>query len=129
MRGRYGLDKFSFALIILGALLTLISSFANILSLYIIACVIYIYSLFRMFSKNIKARQKEYRAFMKVWGPIKKKIDENNKRSMDKTHSYYKCPKCKQTVRVPIGVGKIEITCPKCLNVFVRKVNKKGFFH
>lgn len=121
MRGRYGLDPFSFAIVIIGALLTLISTIFGILPLYMIAYFLYIYALFRMLSKNIEARKKEYRIFMKIWGPIQKKIREIQKRSMDKTHSYYKCPNCKQQVRVPKGVGKIEITCPKCLHKFIRK--------
>lgn len=121
MRGRYGLDQFSFALIIMGGVSTLISSFVNSKILYAVAIVLYGYSLFRVFSRNIEARRKEYRVFLKVWSPIQKKIREHKMRSMDKSHSYFKCPKCKQHVRVPKGVGKIEITCPKCLNTFIRK--------
>lgn len=121
MQGRYGLDPFSFALIIMGGVLTLISSFVNSKILYLIAIIFYGYSLFRMFSRNIEARRKEYKYFMKVWGPIQKKLRDRQMRSMDKTHSYFRCPKCKQHVRVPKGVGKIEITCPKCLNTFIRK--------
>ena len=34
---------------------------------------------------------------------------------------YYKCPKCKQLVRVPRGKGKISITCPRCKEKFVKK--------
>lgn len=121
MRGRYGVDPLSFALIIVGAILTFIGSIFNILPVYLIACVIYLYCFFRMFSKNIEARRKEYAIFMKVWGPIQKAVKARRQRAQDTTHSYYKCPKCKQRVRVPKGVGKIEITCPKCLHVFVKK--------
>ena len=121
MRGRYGVDPLSFALIIIGAVLTFIGSIFNLLPLYLIACVIYLYCFFRMFSKNIEARKKEYTFFMKAWGPIQKKMRDRQQRAQDTTHSYYKCPKCKQKVRVPKGVGKIEITCPKCLHVFIKK--------
>ena len=121
MRGRYGVDPLSFALIIIGAILTFIGSIFNLLPLYLIACVIYLDCFFRMFSRNIEARKKEYAFFMKAWGPIQKKMRERQQRAQDTTHSYYKCPKCKQQVRVPKGVGKIEITCPKCLHVFIKK--------
>ena len=121
MRGRYGVDPLSFALIIIGAVLTFIGSIFNLLPLYLIACVIYLYCFFRMFSKNIDARKKENAFFMKAWGPVQKKIRDRQQRAQDTTHSYYKCPKCKQQVRVPKGVGKIEITCPKCLHVFIKK--------
>ena len=70
MRGRYGVDPLSFALIIIGAILTFIGSIFNLLPLYLIACIIYLYCFFRMFSRNIEARKKEYAFFMKAWGPI-----------------------------------------------------------
>ena len=48
----------------------------------------------------------------------------------EKNYRFYKCPQCKQKVRVPKGRGKICITCPKCRTEFVKKVeNKRRFFH
>ena len=37
------------------------------------------------------------------------------------TYRFFKCPQCKQTVRVPKGRGKICITCPKCKTEFIKK--------
>ena len=42
-------------------------------------------------------------------------------RIKDRQHRYYACPKCRQTVRVPRGRGKINIRCPKCGEQFVKK--------
>ena len=42
-------------------------------------------------------------------------------RLKDRQHRYFACPKCRQTVRVPRGKGKISITCPKCREKFIRK--------
>ena len=36
------------------------------------------------------------------------------KRQQRKQYKFFKCPMCKQEVRVPRGHGKICITCPKC---------------
>ena len=80
------------------------------------------YSYFRMFSKNIPARYAENQKFLNIrynvmvkWNLKKKHLIES------KTHRFFKCPQCKQKVRVPKGRGKICITCPKCKTEFVKK--------
>ena len=42
-------------------------------------------------------------------------------RIKDRNNRYFNCPKCRQTVRVPRGKGKISITCPKCREKFIKK--------
>mgnify|MGYP002625827682 CR=1 FL=1 len=37
-------------------------------------------------------------------------------RLKDKEHKYFRCPKCRQTVRVPKGKGRVRITCKSCGN-------------
>ena len=88
----------------------------------LLADVVYIYVLFRMFSKNIPARQREYYAFLKVWEPVKKWFRfQKQKFDQRGTYRYFKCPNCKQQLRAPRGRGKIEVTCQKCHTVFRTK--------
>ncbi|MBO2527292.1 MAG: hypothetical protein CW335_03815, partial [Clostridiales bacterium] len=68
------------------------------------------FSLFRTFSRNIYTRQKENRRFRQLWTRLR-----------DRKNRYYRCPKCRQTVRVPKGRGKISIRCPKCGEKFIKK--------
>ena len=75
-----------------------------------VAYVPLIWSLFRMYSRNIEARRRENAAFQRVLTQLK-----------DRDHRYYHCPKCRQTVRVPRGRGKINIRCPKCGEQFIKK--------
>ena len=56
-----------------------------------------------------------------VTSNITKKVDFFKRKRKDKTHKYYKCPTCKQVVRVPKGRGKIEISCPKCHTKFIKR--------
>ena len=42
-------------------------------------------------------------------------------RLKDTDHRYFRCPDCRQTVRVPRGKGKISIRCPKCGRQFIEK--------
>ena len=39
----------------------------------------------------------------------------------DREHRIFRCPSCDQRVRVPRGRGKIEITCPRCGQTFVKR--------
>ncbi len=39
----------------------------------------------------------------------------------DINYKIYKCPKCRQKLRVPRGKGKIRISCRRCQYEFIRK--------
>ena len=121
MYGRYGMDQFSFVLLIISLVLLLISRiFIPYLSLIAIAITAYAY--FRYFSRNISKRQSENIKFLSIVKPMQMGL--KNKRLLifgTKTHRYYKCPKCKQMLRVPRNKGIIQITCGRCKKEFVKK--------
>ncbi len=120
MYGRYGGDKFSMFLLVIALVLAVFGGFFWPLAL--IADAIFIYVLFRMFSRNHAARQKEYRAFLKVWGPVENWFRfQATKFRERKIYKYFRCPQCKQQLRAPKGRGKIQVTCQKCHHVFVTK--------
>lgn len=123
MYGRYGSDELNIALLIAAVAVSLINSFlllffrfstvyTGIASpiLYLLMLGLLGFSLFRTFSRNIYARQKENRWLRQRWMRLR-----------DRKNRYYRCPKCRQTVRVPKGRGKISIRCPKCGKKFIKK--------
>ena len=123
MYGRYGSDQLNMAILVAAVLVSLTNSVLTVFLLEstvysgivapILSVIVYgllIYSFFRMFSRNIYKRQRENRRFTQLWMRLK---DRNNR--------YFRCPNCKQTVRVPRGRGKICIRCPKCGEKFTRK--------
>ena len=113
MEGRYGNDRLN--MYILGAGLVLVLVYAFIpsrmvqLVLWALSYVLMFWAIFRMLSRNVYKRYQENRKFLQIFDRIK-----------DRQHRYYDCPKCRQTVRVPRGKGKIAITCPKCKEKFIR---------
>ena len=116
MIGRYGSDQLgrwllgaAIALIVLGMIGNRTGS-AVLAGLSLLAYVPLIWSIFRMYSRNIEARRRENLAFGRFLTRIR-----------DREHRYYACPKCRQTVRVPRGRGKINIRCPKCGEQFIKK--------
>ena len=110
MQGRYGTDKLNTALLILGMVLCLVGSFSDQMLIYDLAYIPLLYGLFRMFSRKVEARRAENAAFEGLLRRIR-----------DRSHRYFRCPNCKQTVRVPKGKGKINIRCPKCSERFIKK--------
>lgn len=118
MMGRYGMDDLYRFLIILLLIVMVINAFFHSEALYLIQWIILIYSLFRAFSKNISARQKENAKFL-IWKNSAKKSFNNFKaRFNDKDHVYKKCPHCKATLRFPRRKGKHNATCPRCRKEF-----------
>ena len=111
MLGRYGSDKLNGALLLTGVLLMVLGSiFKKLAFLTLLAYLPLIWCIFRMYSRNLEARRRENAAFLNFFAHLK-----------DREHRYYRCPRCKQTVRVPRGRGKINIRCPKCSERFIRK--------
>ncbi len=122
MYGRYGVDQFSRALVILALILSVTASFTRYGILMILAYIPLCYVIFRTLSKNIHKRTQENVAYCRFADQVKHWFN-SIKLSLigTKTHKYYKCNHCKQTIRVPRGKGKICITCPKCKTEFVRR--------
>lgn len=125
MQGRYGMyGQDSLNRFLLGATLgaMVISLFTRWDFLYWIALLGLVYSYFRIFSKNYTKRYAENQAFLKHTTGIRNFFNaQKNMMSQRKTHHIYKCPSCKQKVRVPKGKGKIAVRCPKCGCEFVKK--------
>ena len=113
MAGRYGQDRLNITLLVVGCVLCFVQMFVPSgvgFVLTILSETLLILSLFRCFSRNTYKRYNENRKFLLLIDRIK-----------DRDHRYYACPKCRQTVRVPKGKGKISITCPKCREKFIKK--------
>ena len=70
--------------------------------------------LFRTFSKNLYKRRAENQRWVNWWWKIKSNNAGAKARHADKDHKYFTCKQCKTICRVPVGKGKIIITCPKC---------------
>lgn len=121
MQGRYGNDRLNQALMILTLVFMLLSFFGHG-GFSLLALLLLGYSYFRMFSRNIYARSAENQWYLKQEGKVRGFFSAKKREiSQRKTHCIFKCPNCKQKIRVPRGHGRIEITCRKCGNKFIRK--------
>jgi len=122
MIGRYGPDHLNIAMIVVSLVISLLGGIIGFTPLTYVSYILLALALFRMLSRNITKRRAENDKFIRYWWPIRTRI----KRSFAnikhrKTHRFIKCPGCGNTLRVPIGKGKLQITCPKCGERFIRK--------
>ena len=117
---RYGMDSLNRALMVLYIIFLIISLITRQDVFMYICLGIVVYQVYRALSRNFTARTKENQVFIKFWNPIKRKYYSIKKKITDKTHRYFKCPKCKTEIRVPKNKGKIRITCPKCSEQFIK---------
>ncbi len=124
MQGRYGSDELNIFLVVLSLVFLVLSrSLPYLWFLYFVALILVLWCMFRTYSRNISKRYEEKMKFIRLknrflsWYNIRRDAWHNRK-----THRYFRCKKCKASIRVPKGVGKIEVTCPKCRAKVIKKV-------
>ena len=122
MAGRYGVDTMNQGLSVCSLILIVFGIFFKVSLLYWVGLAVIIYIYFRMLSKDIPRRYAENQAFLQQYYRLTGWFT-GKKQSMERNKGYriYKCPQCRQKVRVPKGKGKISIHCPKCSNDFIRR--------
>lgn len=131
MQGRNGVDQLAraelmavLAVLVIAALTRPFVPVYTVLSL--LSTVLIVHTYFRILSRNIPKRAREnqwwcnykYRLVVKKAG-VKKRWNERG------MYKYFKCPQCRQSVRVPSGHGRICITCPRCKGTFVRRTGRR----
>jgi len=126
MQGRYGIDQFSNFLVFSALVILVLEIFIKvpvIRSLFnILSVAAIIYAYFRIFSKNHSKRYSENERYMKYYNNVRFFIArEKSHMQQRRTHHIYKCPHCRQSIRVPKGKGRIVITCPKCNTEFIKR--------
>ena len=123
MYGRYGSDELNLALLIFSVVLSLLNTLLSLFLhssliftgfiyplLHLLVMVMIALCLCRALSRSIDKRRQENKRFRSLWS-----------RLTDRHNRYFRCPKCRQMVRVPKKRGKINIRCPKCGEKFIRK--------
>lgn len=122
MAGRYGSDQLSVALLVLTFLLILLGFIPKLGFLQFISYIPLLLCVFRMFSRRQDKRHMENYKFMVYWQRVvglyyKKRQQVKNRR----IYKYFRCPDCKQKMRVPRRKGKIAVICPKCHKQIIKK--------
>ena len=123
MTGRYGIDRLYHFLLAICFILIVINLFVNSLVISLLESGLFIYTIYRVMSRNIYKRQQENEKFIKIIDKPKKFINLQKCKVRDReTHVYRKCPACKNNLRLPKQKGKHTVVCPCCKNRFDVKI-------
>ena len=122
MIGRYGTDGLNQFLSIASLVLLLIAIISRVSLFTYLGAALLIFCYYRTFSRNISKRTEENYKFY----TLKERVDNKFKGWKEqwanrKVYHYYRCPQCRQKLRVPRGCGRIQISCPRCGTQFIKK--------
>ena len=121
MQGRYVIDQLNSFLMIVCVICFIVNMFIGSIVLTFIAYGTWLFVIFRMFSKNIYARNRENDKYLNFFSPLSRWLKLKLMSKQDPSNKYFSCPKCKQMVRVPKGHGTVVVTCPNCQNKFEKR--------
>ena len=121
MSGRYGFDQLNGFLCILSLILVVLGAWLSGF-LYWLGLALLLWCYYRIFSRNIQKRYAENMKYLSLQNQVKDWFARQKLRfDQRKVYRYFKCPHCRQSIRVPRGRGRISITCPKCGTSFIKK--------
>ena len=115
MLRRYGIDQLSVAIIVAALIVSLIGSFSGLDFLSSLFFIALVYTLFRCYSRNSAARERELAAFERLIDKPSSWVSLQVKRWKNRsTTCYFTCKHCGTVYSVPKGKGTLRVTCPTC---------------
>ena len=122
MIGRYGTDGLNQFLSIASLVLLLIAIVSRINLFTWLGVALLVFCYYRTFSRNISKRTEENYKFYTLKDRVNGKLRGLKEQWANrKIYHYYRCPQCRQKLRVPRGRGRIQISCPRCGTQFIKK--------
>ena len=134
MYGRYGNDELNRVLMWTALICAVASVFVFPKLFTFLAYALLVTGIFRCMSRNLEDRYRENSSFMNFKNQMFSKLgikknyttgsgyqQQAGPAQKDKTKKIFRCPNCRQKVRVPKGKGTILITCPHCHTEFKKR--------
>ena len=120
MVGRNGMDNMAFHALWGSVIISILSILLPIPT--IISTILMVYAIFRMLSRNVQKRREENTRYVAFIEKITREVKQFFLRVKGmKSHKYFRCPSCKNRLRMKRGSGEKTITCPVCGKQFTQK--------
>ncbi len=121
MQGRYGNDRLGQAMLVV-ALICMVLSLFRIPFISTVGLVVLILTYYRMLSRQIGKRAAENQKYLVLEWKLRARLQKRKQAmAQSRTHRIFRCPECRQKIRVPRHRGRIAISCRKCGTEFIRK--------
>ncbi|MBR6220345.1 MAG: hypothetical protein IKQ80_07270 [Clostridia bacterium] len=122
MTGRHGADELSLMLLITGLVLSVLGSALRFGVLNLLGLAAYVFSMYRMLSRNVEKRYAENAKFLGLRQTVTTSVRQFfNRLKNARKYKYFKCPECRTLIRLPRKVGEVTVTCGKCHHAFKQK--------
>jgi len=129
MAGRYGVDQLA-RFISCASLISVTLSIltrgvgrGGLSSMFFYLCMALLgLSYYRMLSRNYSRRRRENEFYLDKKHRLTSRLKLHRECFRQRRdYAFYRCPGCRQLVRVPRGKGKLRITCRRCGYSFEKK--------
>ena len=121
MQGRYGNDRLGQVMLVV-ALICMVLSLFRIPFISTVGLVVLILTYYRMFSRQIGKRSAENQKYLVLEWKLRARLQKRKQAmAQSRTHRIFRCPECRQKIRVPRHRGRIAISCRKCGTEFIKK--------
>lgn len=122
MQGRNGIDNLGYTALWAGLIMSLLDSFIGTGLLSLMGTALYVYSIWRMFSRKVEKRAEENRKFVTFSTTWRTKVKQYFLRLKNsREFKYFHCPQCGVLIRLKRGSGERTVHCPKCHHEFQQK--------
>ena len=129
MQGRYGMDQLTqflsaacLGLMLIAMLLRNAGSGTASACLTYFSLALLLWSYLRLFSRNLSRRRAENELYLRLTQSLRSRLRLQCSRFHQRQdYVFYRCPGCREMVRVPRGKGRVRITCRRCGYSFEKK--------
>ena len=123
MTGRNGMDNIAWHGLWGSVILSLVSLFLPLWGVTsLLSTALLVYAVWRMLSRNVSKRQAENMRYIQFTEKNSREIRQFFARVKGmKTHKYFRCPACRNRLRMKRKSGEKMITCPVCQHQFRQK--------
>lgn len=122
MQGRNGADQLGLVMIWTAVIMTMLGSLFGLPIFSLLSTILWVWTLFRMFSRNVTRRRIENAKFTTAYYKARQKLSQAIERFKNrKKFVYFECPQCHLPLRLPRGVGNVTVKCSKCGHSFEKK--------